>query len=171
MLLTVNDKDYLLDERSLTFEALLRCYELEEQIRNTPLERFTASDLYQFNEFVAECFRGCRITVQELNERPPADVLANVAELILECRQILPKIEKKIYSVGNNSLTDNRPAVKSDYELLLRIISDLISAGEDLVQVLHWPVMRYFDIIYYRCLESKRSELAPAELIDQLLGI
>lgn len=171
MILTVNDRDYLLDERSITFSVLLRCHEIEEQIKDKEIEEITAIDLYQFNEFIVECFEKYNISIDDLNQLSPTDVMSYTVQLIIECKQIIPKVEDKICSIGNKTEPDERPAVQSDYELLLRIISDLVGDGEDLNHVLKWSVMRYFDIVYYRCLEKKRGEPAPADLIDSILGI
>ena len=171
MLLTLNDKDYLLDVRGLTFEALLQCFELQKELEEKTLDNITAADLYRLNEFTAACFSKYKISVQDLNDLSPTDVLANTAQLLIECNQVIPLVEEKILTVGNTRATDDRPPVQSDQELILRIISDLVADGEDLNRVLQWPVLRYFDIVYYRCLEQKRSEPAPADLIDQILGI
>lgn len=171
MLLTLNDRDYLLDVRGLTFEALLQCFEIQKEMEEKSLDNITAADLYRLNEFTATCFSKYGISVQDLNDLSPTDVLANTAQLLIECNQVIPLVEEKILAVGNTRATDDRPPVQSDQELILRIISDLVADGEDLNQVLQWPVLRYFDIVYYRCLEQKRSEPAPADLIDQILGI
>ncbi len=171
MLLTLNDKDYLLDIRGLTFEALLQCFEIEKDLEEISLDSITVADLYRLNEFTATCFSKYHMSVPDLNDLSPTDVLANAAQLIIECNQVIPAAEDKILTVGNTRTTDDRPPVQSDQELILRIISDLVANGEDLNQVLKWPVLRYFDIVYYRCLEQKRSEPAPADLIDQILGI
>ena len=150
---------------------MLRCHEIEEQIKDKEIDEITAIDLYQFNEFIVECFEKYNISIDDLNQLSPTDVLSYTVQLIIECKQIIPKVEDKICSIGNKTEPDERPAVQSDYELLLRIISDLVGDGEDLNHVLKWSVMRYFDIVYYRCLEKKRGEPAPADLIDSILGI
>lgn len=143
MILTVNDRDYLLDERSITFSVLLRCHEIEEQIKDKEINEITAIDLYQFNEFIVECFEKYNISIDDLNQLSPADVLAYTAQLILECNQVIPKIEDKIISVGNGTESDDRPPVQSDYELILRIISDLVYDGADLNSVLKWSVVKH----------------------------
>lgn len=45
--------------------------EIEEQIKDKEIDEITAIDLYQFNEFIVECFEKYNISIDDLNQLSP----------------------------------------------------------------------------------------------------